>query len=79
MHRDGRDGARARSARIRATHDYEATQLDSMRRRTPETGDPGRRIDRVLRLAAVFGRLRRSSRGFDQLLAENETAVTAGT
>jgi hypothetical protein len=35
MHRhDGSNSARARSARIRADHDYEATQLDSMRRRT---------------------------------------------
>jgi hypothetical protein len=31
---DGSNGARARSARIRASHDGEATQLDSMRRRS---------------------------------------------
>ena len=31
---DGSDGARARSARIRSEHDYEATQLDSLARRS---------------------------------------------
>lgn len=35
-HDAGGGGARARSARIRASHDYEATQLESMRRRSAE-------------------------------------------
>ena len=33
MHQDGSNSGRARSARIRASHDYEATELESMRRR----------------------------------------------
>ena len=32
MHHDGSNSARARSARIRAAHDDEATRLESMRR-----------------------------------------------
>jgi hypothetical protein len=34
MYRDGRDSARARASRIRASHDYEATELEEMRLRT---------------------------------------------
>jgi hypothetical protein len=37
------DSARARSARIRAAHDGEATQLDAMRRRTRTHEDLGAR------------------------------------
>jgi hypothetical protein len=36
VHDDGHNGARARSARIRATHDLEGTELEEMRRRTRE-------------------------------------------
>jgi hypothetical protein len=36
MYDDGRNGSRARSARIRTTHDLEATTLDTMRRRSRE-------------------------------------------
>lgn len=40
---DGSDGARARSARIRSEHDYEATQLDSLARRSgARDGESGR-------------------------------------
>ena len=35
---DGSNGARARSARIRSDHDDEATQLDSMARRSAMPG-----------------------------------------
>ena len=56
---DGRNGARARSARIRASHDYEATQLDSMRRGTQESAQPEARL--LTRLTAAFGRVSRSS------------------
>jgi hypothetical protein len=41
-HHDGSDGARARSARIRADHDYEATHLDAMRSRGAAPGDTER-------------------------------------
>jgi hypothetical protein len=50
---DGRNSARARSARIRASHDYEATQLEEMRRRSAAIEScPGL----LRRLSAVFAR-----------------------
>jgi hypothetical protein len=55
---DGRNSGRARSARIRASHDYEATQLDSMRRRTREEAEPEPRGRLVARLATAFRSLR---------------------
>jgi hypothetical protein len=54
---DGRNGARARSARIRASHDYEATQLEEMRLRSAAIES---RPALLRRLAAVFARPRRS-------------------
>jgi hypothetical protein len=60
MHRDGSDSARARSARIRSSHDDEATQLDAMRRRTQETPEPVDRIRLMTRLGRVVRRLRRT-------------------
>lgn len=50
---DGRYSARARSARIRASHDYEATQLEAMRRRSALESRPGR-ASLVTRLSAAF-------------------------
>jgi hypothetical protein len=55
---DGRNSARARSARIRASHDYEATHLESMRRRTQETGETEPRVRLLARLAAALRGLR---------------------
>ena len=54
---DGRNGARARSARIRSSHDYEATQLDSMRRRTRALAEDAERPSKVARLRAIVVRL----------------------
>jgi hypothetical protein len=56
MQHDGSNSARARSARIRATHDDEATRLDSMRRNGEELRSHPSRMARV---AAVLGRARR--------------------
>ena len=64
-HHDG--GARARSARIRSTHDYEATQLESMRRRTRELRETVEHPSRVARMRAALGRLRRH-RGAEEAL-----------
>ena len=51
------DGARARSARIRADHAYEATQLDSMRRRTAESGGGAEHVSLWMRFQARLSRL----------------------
>ena len=51
---DGRNSARARSARIRASHDYEATHLEEMRRRTREGAQPATRIALMARVASAF-------------------------
>jgi hypothetical protein len=56
-HHDGSNGARARSARIRAAHDCEATQLDSMRRRANTLEPRARRQGRWRALAATVARL----------------------
>jgi hypothetical protein len=61
MHRDGSDSARARSARIRSSHDYEATQLEAMARRTQEAAEPVDRVRLMARLGSAIRRLRRSS------------------
>ena len=53
---DGRNGARARSARIRASHDYEATQLEEMRRRSESLEPRPARVPLLTRLSAVFAR-----------------------
>jgi hypothetical protein len=56
MQHDGSNGARARSARIRATHDNEATRLDSMRRNATEQPS---RASLMTRVASLLGRARR--------------------
>jgi hypothetical protein len=67
MEHDGRHGARARSAQIRRSHDLEATELDSMRRRTARACErPGRlsRLGRaVLQLEWPRTRETRARRG----------------
>jgi hypothetical protein len=51
-------GARARGARIRAAHDFEVTQLESMRRRAIEDEKArGQRRAYVARLAALRRRV----------------------
>jgi hypothetical protein len=53
---DGSNSARARSARIRTTHDYEATELDSMRRAGELARQSPPRVSLMARVAAAFGR-----------------------
>ena len=72
---DGRNSARARSARIRASHDHEGTQLEEMRRRTRELGDPEPRL--LARLAAAIGRVRRADPSSGQVIAA-ETEIASG-
>ena len=69
MYRDGSDSARARSARIRASHDYEATELESMRQRTLAGDRLEARASRIAHLGAALGRLRRSHAGPAGVLA----------
>ena len=47
MYHDPSNGSRARAARIRSAHDYEATELEALRRR----GRPAK----VARLALLVG------------------------
>ena len=63
MHHDGSTSARARAARIRAAHDYEANELDAMRRRTSaaESRTSVRLATVTDRLDALWARL--SGRG----------------
>jgi hypothetical protein len=62
MQHDGSNSARARSARIRTSHEYESTQLDSMRRNTVALGAQQRgRPSLAARLVSAFGRARRAS------------------
>jgi hypothetical protein len=49
MFDDGRNGSRARSARIRSAHDHEATALETMRRRAPGEPKQRARIARIVR------------------------------
>jgi len=70
---DGRNGARARSARIRSSHDYEATQLEAMRRRTASPEARPARVPLVARLSAVFARRRPVAE-----LAEPDAMASAG-
>jgi hypothetical protein len=53
---DGSNSARARSARIRTTHDYEATELDSMRRAGELARQQPPRASLRARVAGIFGR-----------------------
>ena len=56
-------GSRARSARIRAEHDDEATRLESMRLRTAEPRERANHLGRLraagARIARLVGRPRR--------------------
>jgi hypothetical protein len=54
---DGSNGARARSARIRSDHDYEATQLDSLARRSATPGGQSERVRWWRSPAVAFIRL----------------------
>ena len=54
---DEGNGARARSARIRTSHDYEATQLEEMRRRSAPLELHAGRSSLLTRLSAAFGRM----------------------
>jgi hypothetical protein len=78
---DGSNGARARSARIRAGHDFEATQLDSMRRRTPASAARPERASLVARMSATLARVtggRARDRGRPEIgLAEESETITA--
>ena len=56
MHHDGSNSARARSARIRTAHDYEATELDSMRRAGEVARQQPQRVSLMARVAAAFRR-----------------------
>lgn len=58
MQHDGSNSARARSARIRAAHDDEATRLESMRRNATARDLKQRRGRLALRLTAALGRVR---------------------
>jgi hypothetical protein len=53
---DGRNSARARSARIRSSHDYEGTQLEEMRLRTAALEPRPERTWSLAGLSAVFAR-----------------------
>jgi hypothetical protein len=74
---DGRNSARARSARIRASHDYEGTQLEEMRRRTRELGEPEPRL--LARLAAAIRHVHRSDSAPGQVLASETEIASGGT
>ena len=54
MQHDGSNSARARSARIRAAHDYEANRLESMRRNTGMQPQP--HVSRLARLTSALAR-----------------------
>jgi len=53
MHHDGSNSARARSARIRAAHDGEANELESMRRRAA-AAELHQRVSLVARLRSFL-------------------------
>jgi hypothetical protein len=77
---DGSDGARARSARIRAAHDYEATHLDAMRCRSAAPGETERpRWWRSPALSVVRLLARRASRrALDDVGAAGAADAPAG-
>lgn len=56
MQHDGSNSARARSARIRAAHDYEANRLESMRRNATQ---PQPHVSLLARLTSALSRARR--------------------
>ena len=57
MQHDGSNSARARSARIRASHEYEATELDTMRRHGAAR-ELQQRPSFVMRLSSLVARAR---------------------
>jgi hypothetical protein len=59
MYDHERNGARARSARIRLAHEDEATRLETMRHRSPPIDLRANRSTTIGRLAAAIARLRR--------------------
>jgi hypothetical protein len=78
---DGSNSARARSARIRTEHDYEATQLESMRRRTSELGERAERVHWWRAAAASLARMARrpgTSRMRDDVTQEPAEATAGG-
>ena len=62
MYDHERNGARARSARIRLAHDDEATRLETMRRSSLAVEPRANRSLAIRRFAATFARLRRRGR-----------------
>jgi hypothetical protein len=59
MYDHERNGARARSARIRLAHDAEATRLETMRHRSPPIDQRANRPTAIGRFAAALARVRR--------------------
>jgi hypothetical protein len=80
MHQDGSSSARARSARIRASHDYEATELESMRRRGKALEDRQRpRPTLMARLTATFARTGRWNADPAQAASEIDEGIAGIT
>jgi hypothetical protein len=79
---DGSNGARARSARIRADRDYEATQLESMQPRTSALEERAERVSWWRACAAPLARLTRrhavSRISDDVAVTEAADATAAG-
>ena len=78
MQRDGSDSARARSARIRASHDHEATQLESMRRNTVEQAQPKPHGPFRARVASAFAHVRGSRPGPDAVVTAESARTNRG-
>jgi hypothetical protein len=77
MQHDGSNSARARSARIRASHDYEATELDTMRRHAAAR-ELQQRPSFVMRLSSLLGRALGLGVGTAQALdSESEPEIIA--
>jgi hypothetical protein len=77
MQHDGSNSARARSARIRTSHDYEATELDTMRRHAAAR-ELRQRPSFVMRLSSLVGRARGLGAETVQALdAESEREIGA--
>jgi hypothetical protein len=63
MYHDGSNGSRARASRIRSSHDYEATELDSMRRRTRTAQRANAPRTPIAGIATLMGLLRSAPAG----------------
>jgi hypothetical protein len=68
MQHDGSNSARARSARIRTSHEYEATELDTMRRHGAAR-ELQQRPSFVMRLSSLVARARGRGLGVDSVPA----------